>query len=365
MSEGVAVIQITKSFGKVKAVDDVTFEVEKGEFVTLLGPSGCGKTTTLRIIGGLTKPDGGEIKILGKTVTHLPPWQRNCGFVFQSYALFPHMTVKDNIAYGLRMRKLRRSEIEKRVNSVARMLGIEDLLDRKPMQLSGGQQQRVAVARALAIEPDVLLMDEPLANLDAKLRERIRLEMRELQRQIAATTIYVTHDQEEAFSLSDRVAVMHSGKLHQIGSPEEILSNPASVFVASFVGRNNLLSGTITEIQGVEAHVDVGGVLIVGKLLGKVVIGEKVAVVFGAQDVEILHHAELAKHAAVNIISGTVEMVAFSGTGYTVLVKSAVGELRVELPYKEAQAQRIRAGDAVGVVIRNAKILKLAEGHEV
>jgi len=227
---------VSKYFGRVRAVDDIYLEVNHGEFVTLLGPSGCGKTTTLLMIAGIYKPTKGRIYFDDVDVTDLPPKDRNVGMVFQSYALYPHMTVYENIAFPLRIKKLPKNEIDRKVREVAKLLKIDHLLDRRPAQLSGGQQQRVALARALVKEPDVLLLDEPLSNLDALLRVYMRAELKRLQKELKITTIYVTHDQVEALSMSDRVVVMNEGKIQQVGTPEEIYAKPANVFVASFIG---------------------------------------------------------------------------------------------------------------------------------
>ena len=227
---------VTKRFGKVTAVDHISLDVEDGEFIVLLGPSGCGKTTTLRLIAGLEKPDEGRIFFGERDVTLLPPRQRNVSMVFQSYAVWPHMKVFDNIAFPLRIKKFPEEEIRRRVKWAAELLQIEELLDRYPAQLSGGQRQRVAVARAIVVEPDVLLMDEPLSNLDALLRVRMRSELKKLQRKIGVTTIYVTHDQVEAMTMGDRIAVMNKGRIMQIGSPEEVYNKPANIFVAGFIG---------------------------------------------------------------------------------------------------------------------------------
>jgi spermidine/putrescine ABC transporter ATP-binding subunit len=238
------IARITKSFSGVRVLDDISIEVEPGEFMTFLGPSGCGKTTLLRMIGGFLDPDSGDIVIAGKTVTDVPPNRRDCGFVFQSYALFPHMTVARNVGYGLRLRKMNADAVKTRVDEVLEMVGLTEFAERYPRQLSGGQQQRVAIARAIAIRPSILLLDEPLSNLDAKLRERIRFELRDLQRQLGITTIFVTHDQDEAMVVSDRIVVMNRGNIEQIGTPRDIYAKPASAFVADFVGINNILKGT-------------------------------------------------------------------------------------------------------------------------
>jgi multiple sugar transport system ATP-binding protein len=227
---------VRKSFGKIAAVDDVDLDVTDGEFVVLLGPSGCGKTTLLRCLAGLEKVDAGRVVIGGTDATNLPPRRRRISMVFQSYAVFPHMRVFDNIAFGLRMQKERKTEVKNRVQSSAELLHIEDLLDRYPAQLSGGQRQRVAVARAIATNSDVLLMDEPLSNLDALLRLEMRAELKALLRQLGATTIYVTHDQVEALSMGDRIAVMKAGRIVQVDSPLVIYDDPADTYVGGFIG---------------------------------------------------------------------------------------------------------------------------------
>jgi iron(III) transport system ATP-binding protein len=229
----------------VQALGDVSLDIREGELFTLLGPSGCGKTTTLRCIAGFEKPSGGTIDFLGRDFTSIPPFRRNIGMVFQSYALFPHMSIFENVAYGLRIRKLSRREIENRVNRIIQLVGLEATQKRKPSELSGGQQQRIALARALVYDPQLLLLDEPLSNLDAKLRVYMREEIRRIQQQAKVTTIYVTHDQEEALSISDRIAVMHAGKVSQIGSPDEIYENPISIRVADFIGQANFLACSV------------------------------------------------------------------------------------------------------------------------
>ena len=229
----------------VKALDDVSLEVREGDLFTLLGPSGCGKTTTLRCIAGFEKPTSGEIDFLGRDYTSIPPFRRNIGMVFQSYALFPHMSIFDNVAYGLKIRKTSPEEIKDRVNSMIDLVGLVDVQKRKPSELSGGQQQRIALARALVYDPQLLLLDEPLSNLDAKLRVYMREEIRRIQQQAKVTTIYVTHDQEEALAISDQIAVMHDGKVSQIGTPDEIYENPNSIPVADFIGHANFLQCSI------------------------------------------------------------------------------------------------------------------------
>src|SRR2546423_1346552 len=238
---------IQKQFAGTTAVEDFNLAADRGEFVSFLGPSGCGKTTTLRMIAGFEYPTAGRIRIGDADVTDQPPNRRNVGMVFQSYALFPNMTVAGNIGFGLKVRKRPKAAIAKRVDELLAMIHLEGRGTRYPYQLSGGQQQRVALARALAIEPQVLLLDEPLSALDAKIRVALRKEIRSIQRQLGITTVYVTHDQEEAMSLSDRVVVMSQGRIEQIGPPPEIYNFPATPFVASFVGTLNLLPATIVD----------------------------------------------------------------------------------------------------------------------
>lgn len=240
---------VVKRFGSLEAVSKVSLEIKEGELFTLLGPSGCGKTTLLRLIGGFYKPDEGEIFFDSRLIIDAPPYMRNIGMVFQNYALWPHMKVYDNIAYGLRLKKLSRKIINDKVRDVLELVNLTGLHDRYPGQLSGGQQQRVALARALVLNPDVLLLDEPLSNLDAKIRVQVRAEIRKLQKELKITTIYVTHDQEEALTISDRIAVLNHGKVLQIGAPKELYERPKNVFVADFIGTNNLLEGNITRID--------------------------------------------------------------------------------------------------------------------
>ena len=242
----VLIKEITKSYGSLKAIDRVSLSIEGGEFFTLLGPSGCGKTTLLRVIAGFAVPDGGEVYFEKQRIDPIPPHKRETGMVFQNYALFPHMNVFDNVAYGLRARKMGKEGIQSRVIEILRNVHLENLAHRFPNQLSGGQQQRVALARALVIQPKVLLMDEPLSNLDAKLRVSMREEIRRIQKKLGITTVYVTHDQEEAMAISDRIAIFNAGQVQQIGTPSEIYFQPKSRFVAEFTGISNLLNVTVS-----------------------------------------------------------------------------------------------------------------------
>ncbi|HVF64263.1 MAG TPA: ABC transporter ATP-binding protein [Casimicrobiaceae bacterium] len=230
---------IAKRYGSVVAVDDIDLDVAPGEFVTLLGPSGCGKTTTLGLVAGFIAPSGGEIFLAGRPVANLPAFRRDIGVVFQDYALFPHMTAGENVAFGLRMRRVPASETQARVGEALDLVQLAGLADRRPLELSGGQRQRVALARALVIRPTILLLDEPLSNLDLKLREGMRVEIASLQRKLGITTLFVTHDQSEALVMSDRIAVMNAGRIEQVGRPADIYERPATRFVAEFIGRMN------------------------------------------------------------------------------------------------------------------------------
>lgn len=234
--------QINKHFGRSHVIKDVNIDFEKGHFVTFLGPSGCGKTTLLRMVAGFYEPDDGEILLNGKRIERIPPYSRNTAMVFQEYALFPHMNVFDNVSYGLRVKNRPKEEIERRVKEALDLMQLKGMEDRFPNQMSGGQQQRVAVARALVMNPEVLLLDEPLSNLDAKLRESVRVELRDIQKKMGLSTIYVTHDQSEALSMSDMIVVLKGGVVHQTGSPQEIYFEPKTPFVADFIGTTNLLS---------------------------------------------------------------------------------------------------------------------------
>ena len=234
--------QINKYFGRSHVIKDVNIDFEKGHFVTFLGPSGCGKTTLLRMVAGFYEPDDGEILLNGKRIERIPPYSRNTAMVFQEYALFPHMNVFDNVSYGLRVKNRPKEEIERRVKEALDLMQLKGMEDRFPNQMSGGQQQRVAVARALVMNPEVLLLDEPLSNLDAKLRESVRVELRDIQKKMGLSTIYVTHDQSEALSMSDMIVVLKGGVVHQTGSPQEIYFEPKTPFVADFIGTTNILS---------------------------------------------------------------------------------------------------------------------------
>lgn len=235
--------KVSKAFGIVTVVDDLDLSISKGEFVSMLGPSGSGKTTLLMMLAGFEKPTSGAISVGGRRVDALPPYRRNMGVVFQNYALFPHMTVAENVAFPLKMRGVARSEVVERVSRALDMVQLSSFQDRKPIQLSGGQQQRVALARALVFEPEVVLMDEPLGALDKKLREQMQLDIRDIHRRLGLTIVFVTHDQGEALTMSDRIAIFNHGKIEQIGTPSQIYDHPKTQFVAQFIGETNLLAG--------------------------------------------------------------------------------------------------------------------------
>jgi putative spermidine/putrescine transport system ATP-binding protein len=249
---------VSKRFGEVTALNDVSLAIKPGEFMTLLGPSGCGKTTLLNLVAGFLGPDSGEILIAGELMNDVPTYQREIGMMFQNYALFPHMSVASNVAYGLKVRRIPKSERDRRVREALALVRLTGLEDRTPRQLSGGQQQRVALARALVINPAVLLLDEPFSALDKNLRVSMQVELREIQRKLNVTTIFVTHDQSEALSLSDRVAVMSEGRIRQLGTPQEIYRQPCDRFVASFVGDTNVLRGRLDRIEGESAVIALG-----------------------------------------------------------------------------------------------------------
>lgn len=259
--------EIKKSFTEGEAVlDNISLEISKGEFITLLGSSGCGKTTTLRIIAGLEQPDAGSVWLDGREVTGLEPNQRNVNTVFQNYALFPHMNVAENIGYGLKLKKVPKSEIRKKVSQMLELVQLEGYEKRKPSELSGGQKQRVAIARALVNNPKVLLLDEPLGALDLQLRRAMQIELKHLQKKLGITFIYITHDQEEAINMSDRIAVMKDGRIEQIGTPDEIYNHPKTSYVATFVGNANILHGAAESIQGQNAIVKIGNDKVIVKL---------------------------------------------------------------------------------------------------
>jgi spermidine/putrescine ABC transporter ATP-binding subunit len=316
---------VSKKFGDVVAVDDVSLGVEKGSFQTLLGPSGCGKTTLLRIIAGFEKPDKGDIIINGIRVNDVPPHKRAVGLVFQSYALFPHMTVHDNIAYGLKIKKVPKREIPNKVKNVLDVVNLPGVESRYPKQLSGGQQQRVALARAMVNEPALLLLDEPLSNLDYKLRQQMRIELKRIQNEIGITSIFVTHDQEEAFTLSDQVIVLNQGKKVQVGSPTEIYDKPVNEFIAQFVGQANFFKGKISGIGKKEMIVTSNeGLEIFVPLLDDMDKGTEVIVMSRSERVQI---SQENSPTLRNSFPAQIEFVSFLGS--TIQYVCSIGEKKV------------------------------------
>lgn len=315
---------VRKVFGGVTAVGGVSLSIDRGEMVCFLGPSGCGKTTTLRMIAGLDRPDEGEIIIRGKAVNDLPTYKRNIGMVFQNYALFPHMTVKENIAFGLSMRKEPRSEIDRRVKEVMELIRLELLADRLPSQLSGGQRQRVALARAIVTKPDVLLLDEPLGALDKKLREQMQIEIRSLQQEVGITTVFVTHDQEEALTLSDRIVVMEAGRIVQVGTPQDIYEKPATPFVSDFIGVSNAFRGEVVGFADGFASVKLEGreLIVTAPHEGWAIAGQKVEVSIRPENLFLKH----VPSNEFNCTSGTISNIIYTGaaTYYHLLDKTGL-----------------------------------------
>ncbi len=311
----VKLIDLKKSFGEVEAVKGVTLTIEKGDFFTFLGPSGCGKTTILRMIAGFTRPDSGRILFDGQEVNEVPPWKRNVGMVFQNYALWPHLSVFENVAFGLKERNLPKSIIQEKTRKALAMVDLEGMERRRPSELSGGQQQRVALARTLVIEPRLLLLDEPLSNLDAKLRIQMRHELVRIQKNLKITTLYVTHDQEEALILSTRIAVMSRGKVLQIGTPKEIYENPKSQEVADFVGTSNFFLGKVIRVRGewLDMETDEGFPLRVRKEEGMApALGEKFILNIRPESIQLAypHEATLEE----NRIEGRVKSSTYLGS---------------------------------------------------
>ena len=327
---------VTKEFGDITAVSDADLEIERGELITLLGPSGCGKTTTLRMIAGFERPTEGVVELNGNNVSNVPPYDRDIGMVFQYFALFPHMTVADNIAFGLKMNGVDQSEIDHRIEEVLEMISLPDVGDRYPENLSGGQQQRIALARSLVVEPDVLLLDEPLSSLDKKLREEMRMEIMRLHRELDVTMVYVTHNQTEALAISDRMAVMNDGEIRQVGAPMDVYQEPTDEFVADFIGSANLIDSRVTSSDGryeldtalgfditAESGTTVGGRdLDTGDSVTVLLRPERLSLQTGASD-------------EANTLSGTLREVTYLGSLAEYFVELADGdEMQVTSPVR-------------------------------
>jgi len=335
---------VSKRFGRVAAVDSVSLSVPRGEFLTLLGPSGCGKTTLLRMIAGFELPDSGRVMLCGREVTQLSPHQRDVTTVFQHYALFPHMNVFDNIAFGLARRRVPAAEIKRRVAAALEMVQLGGLDERKPGELSGGQQQRVAVARALVVEPRVLLLDEPLAALDLKLRKQMQLELKGLQRRLGISFIYVTHDQEEALTMSDRIVVMNAGHMEQVGRADEIYEHPSTEFVASFIGVSNFLEGTVEEVTAESALVNVGRARVQAQGNG-LHAGERVRLLIRPEKISI--SAEPEPH----LLSGRIDSAVYLGesTQWKITIEDGQALTVLEQNHEPFHSAQARIGQRVGV----------------
>jgi spermidine/putrescine transport system ATP-binding protein len=325
-------IRVKKHFGQVRAVDDVSFEIPKGSFFSILGPSGCGKTTLMRMIAGFEEPNSGDIRIKGKSVIGTPPNRRNVKMVFQHLALFPMMNVYENIAYGLRCAGASNDVIRKKVHDVLERISLPDVAKREITQLSGGQKQRIAIARCMVLDPDVLLLDEPLGALDLKLREAMKIELKLLQHQFDTTFVYITHDQSEALVMSDNVAIMNGGKFVQIGTPQDLYHKPSAAFVAGFVGDTNRWTGRVTRIEGDEVEVETeAGLTMRGSLRGAAVptLGDAMHVFVRPEFITSQRTADAAASAApdVNLTTGRVDSILFNGANSRVLVRGRSGEL--------------------------------------
>ncbi|HEV7415254.1 MAG TPA: ABC transporter ATP-binding protein [Tianweitania sediminis] len=343
---------VVKRYGDLTVVKDVSLGINEGEFVSLLGPSGCGKTTILRMVAGLIEPSGGAIRIASTDVTRLPPNKRNIGLVFQSYALFPHMTVFENVAFGLRRKGESGTTLDGRVNEALAMVRLPGYGERYPRQLSGGQQQRVAMARAIAPRPSVLLFDEPLSNLDAKLRDEMQIELKRLQRELGITTLFVTHDQGEALSLSDRVCVMNDGIIQQFAAPEDVYRRPATAFVASFIGKPNRLKATVR-----------GGRLTLGEGLD-LRTDSALGADGSATDVFIRQEAiNLTPTGAddANRIPGTIALRSFSGPQVQYVIRIAGGHELVVEAASSGTASHLEHGQPVTLEVRPQDVLVLGE----
>jgi putative spermidine/putrescine transport system ATP-binding protein len=333
---------VTRRFGARDALTGLTLTIRRGEFIALLGPSGCGKSTALNCLAGLLPLSGGSIWQDDNRLDTLPPERRGFGMVFQSYALFPHLSVRRNIAFGLQMRRLPRAEVRRRTDEAIRLVRLEDHAAKLPGQLSGGQQQRVAIARAVVLEPSLVLMDEPLSNLDAKLRLEMRTEIRRLHQSLGLTTVYVTHDQEEALSMADRLVVLRDGEVQQVGTPEELHTRPANRHVADFMGYRNLLPLRVTSVAGTTVTVEGSGLSLIGTAVGALGIGDEVVAGIRPEDLQ----------PGSGGIPSTVEVVEYQGREFAVEARTAAG---VALLLRAAE--RPAPGDTVSVVADPSRVL--------
>ena len=361
MSVSIKAKNVIKKYGDNVVIPDLNLDIENGEFFTLLGPSGCGKTTFLRMIAGFNSIEGGEISFEDKVINDIPAHKRNIGMVFQNYAIFPHLTVKQNVEYGLKLRKPSKSEMEEKVSDILKVVQIEQFKDRLPERLSGGQQQRVALARAIVIHPSVLLMDEPLSNLDAKLRIEMRSAIRDVQKEVGITTVYVTHDQEEALAISDRIAVMKDGVVQHVGTPKEIYTRPKNVFVSTFIGHSNLYKGTV-EIKdnGTFVKFEKGYTVKMDNLKSGINNGQKVVIAVRPEEFIISDKGLLTK----------VKTATFLGryTNYEIIFDDSElleGQAAIELSQDIGTAERIyNEGDSLFLEVNPKKINVFTEDGE-
>jgi len=327
---------LNKNFGNVKAVQGVSFEAAEGKVLSLLGPSGCGKTTTLRCIAGFENPDAGEISLDDRRITHIPPEKRGIGMVFQNYALWPHMTVYANLAFGLQIKKIPKDEITKKIKRVLSMVRLEGYENRYPRQMSGGQQQRIAMARALVFEPEIMLLDEPLSNLDAQLREEMRFEFTELQKKLGITAVYVTHDQSEALVISDKIVILNQGEIIQSGSPKEIYSNPKNNFVAGFIAVTSFIDGNVDsffeEKKKVAVKTDDG--FIVHGFNRNLSIGQRVSVAMRMNAIKFIQNGNNEKRNKINIFKGKIIQLSYLGNTIDYKIKTGKWEIRTNVEAK-------------------------------
>jgi spermidine/putrescine ABC transporter ATP-binding subunit len=339
--------KVRKSFGPVTAVDDVSFAIEPGEFITLLGPSGSGKTTTLMMIAGFDHPTEGEIYIDGAPIVGVPPYRRGIGMVFQNYALFPHLTVAENVGFALKQRGVRKPEIVGRVGETLDIVRLRGYEGRYPRQLSGGQQQRVALARAIIFHPRVLLMDEPLSALDKQLREELQLEMKRLHQQLGITFIYVTHDQREALIMSDRIAVMNQGRIEQAGSPSDLYDRPATRFVAGFIGESNFLEGEVAGLEGRDVAVRVAGATVVAISRQPAAVGARVVLAIRPEKIGFRDPSAPAPQTRLNTIKAVVREVTFVGEMHRYVLEIALGVTLVAKQQHRFQMKARAPGERV------------------
>ena len=355
---GVTLEGVTKEYpGGVTAVDNISLVIEEGEFVTLVGPSGCGKTTTLRTIAGFEQATAGTVGIAGMEVNNTPPDGRDTGMVFQDFALFPHMTVAENIAYGLEVRGEDDETIDARVQEMLELVELPETADRKPTQLSGGQQQRIAVARAVAPKPSVLLLDEPLASLDKKLRETMQVELSRIQKQLGITTLLVTHNQKEALTMSDRVVVMNDGEFEQVDTPEAVYSNPASPFVADFIGNANLFDGSVVaSTDSGKTTINCGGITLQANTSKRQQLGENVTVMIRPENIDLADQSVATDGGeAITTIDGTVTFTQFGGGQTEFFVETEAGQEITSI--QQSEHTTLKTGDHAELLVRSSDVL--------